>query len=391
LTCTAYLTALFKGEKMKNRTFVHGSLWVSLLVFIFMHGAILTAYSKVNPPRGDVNNNGAIDIVDSLATAQNSAVVVLFIIDGLQPDTAATAAANGAANLKMVIEQGVTVEEAYSVSPAARLELPNGSMPWGRTTAPNVAIHTGCHVYESRMMDDIFLAARDYGIKSVYVGGASSYAAFDTADFHYANSGFSDQETVARAIQHIEDDEVRLVRLHLQRIRDAWNGPGGKTDPNSDYIAAVINADNQLGVLIEALKTARVWDKTYLIVSSDHGMGQSGKSEHPANVRSSWEIFMGFYGPGIKQGDTIAYAESPDMAIMTAHFLGLRPLMGHTDPAVTIDPRGPTGTLLTNIFEGAPAALDHPQAILNYLESENFSPPTEFLHYRAAMLKQFSQ
>ena len=137
----------------------------------------------------DVNGDAKINIVDALQVAQYyvglitslsgcitvvdpaEALVVLFVIDGMQPITAATAAANGAENLKMVIEQGVTVEEAYCVSPASSLELPDGSKPWGGSSAPNVAIHTGCHLFESKDMDDIFLAAQDDAIKSVFVGG----------------------------------------------------------------------------------------------------------------------------------------------------------------------------------------------------------------------------
>jgi hypothetical protein len=319
------------------------------------------------------------------------AIVVVFIIDGMQPVAAATAAANGAANLQMVFEQGVTVEEAFSVSPSSRLELPDGSRPWGGTSPPNVAIHTGCHLFESRQMDDIFLAARDGGIKSVFVGGDNNYSVFDTADYHYASSDLSDEETVARAIQHFEDDGVRLLRLHLQRIRDDWDGPADRTDPSSPYIQAVINADRQLGVLIDALKTANAWENTYLIVAADHGMGESASSSHPADERSSWEIFLGFLGPGIKKGETIPYAESPDMALLTAHLLGLRSLNGHTDPEVTIDPKGTTGTLLTSIFEGSPSTLDHPRLIRNYLESNSYSPPEDFVSYRAAMLEQLAR
>ena len=359
----------------------------------------------------DVKGDGTIDIIDALLIAQyyvglitsltgcvtpteppilDDAIVVVFIIDGLQPITAATAANNGAENLKMVIEQGVTVTKAYCVSPSPSLVLPDGSKPWGGTTAPNVAIHTGCHLFESKKMDDIFLAARDAGIMSVFTGGANSYSGFKTADFNYA-SDMSDEDVVTKAIQHLKNDGVRLLRLHLQRIRDDWKGPNGRTDPNSDYIKAVLNADRQLGRLIDELKAANVWEKTYLIVSADHGMGNSSSSSHPANEISSWDIFMGFYGPGIKNGETIPYAESPDMAIMSAHFLGLRPLMGHTDPEVTIDPKGITAILLTNIFEGGPETIDHPQFIYKYLESKNFKPGSDYLDYRTGILNQLNQ
>lgn len=87
-------------------------------------------------------------------------VVLVFIIDGLQSDAAEVAAANGAKNLKFLIENGVIVREAYCTSPAPRMYLPDGSLPWGTSSSPNVAIHTGTHVFESREMDDIFLSAR---------------------------------------------------------------------------------------------------------------------------------------------------------------------------------------------------------------------------------------
>ena len=62
----------------------------------------------------------------------SDAHVVIFIIDGMQSDTAATTAAIGADNLKMVMEQGITVGKAYSASPEPRLDLPDGQ---GQTSA----------------------------------------------------------------------------------------------------------------------------------------------------------------------------------------------------------------------------------------------------------------
>ncbi len=97
-------------------------------------------------------------------------VVVLFVIDGLQRDAAEAAAKNGADNLKYLMENGVSVREAYSTSPAPRMFLPDGSLPWGTSSSPNVAMHTGTHVYESRQMDDIFLSAKRSGIKSQFAG-----------------------------------------------------------------------------------------------------------------------------------------------------------------------------------------------------------------------------
>jgi len=194
---------------------------------------------------------------------------------------------------------------------------------------------------------------------------------------------------VNKTIEHLRQDNTRLLRLHLQRIRDDWEGPEARTDSSSDYVKAVINADRELGRFIAALKEEGVWDKTYLIVAADHGMGRSSRSNHPANHLESWQIFMGFYGPGVKRGVTIPYAESPDIAILTSHLLGTEALQGHTDSDIEVNPRGTTGTLLKNIFEGQSDEIEHPRAIERYLQSENFAPSTEYTDYREAMIEIF--
>jgi hypothetical protein len=312
-------------------------------------------------------------------------VVIVFIIDGLQKDAAETAAANGATNLKFLIENGTIVDEAYSTSPAPRMFLPDGSLPWGTSSSPNVAMHTGTHVFESRQMDDIFLSARRAGIKSVFAGGASNYEEFTTPDFCYAGS-LSDSAVVEKGMIHFKKDGARLIRLHLQNIRDGWTGPQDKVNPHSKYQQDILKADALLGKFIQLLKDENAWNDTYIIVAGDHGMGITSESEHPPSVHSSWMTFMNFYGPGIKKGKSIPYAETPDIAIMVNYLLKLDPLKGHTDPKVKIKPSGTTGTLLSNIFEGNPDSIYHPKIIRRYLESKNFRPSDDFSEYRISML-----
>lgn len=317
--------------------------------------------------------------------------VVLFLVDGVMLEAVRTAVASGASNLQFVLENGVRVETSHSPSPAAAIELPAGSpggtLPWARATSGNVAVHTGCHLFESNQMDDIFLAARAAGIKSVFSGGDDNYAIFTTPDYHYGMR-MDDALTVERAITHLRDDGARLLRIHLQRVRDSWRGPADKTDPSSAYIRQLVQVDGLLGTLMQALKTAGVWEQTYLVIAADHGMGASAASNHPASVRSSWEPFMAFYGPGLKRGSTIPYAELPDIAVTTAHFLGLQPLRGHLDPRVTLPVRGATGTLLRNLFVGAPAELEHPRYIEKCLAlgPACMSTGDDYAAYRRTML-----
>jgi len=334
-------------------------------------------------------NGGAGGAAPTDGAAAASTTVVLFLIDGMMTEAARTAAANGATNLKFVIDNGVTVQTAHATSPASRLTLPNGSLPWGNATSGNVAVHTGTHVFESdsKGMDDIFLAARAAGIKSVFSGGDNNYAAFTSADFHLASSASSDAMVVQFAIDHLRNDEVRLIRIHLQRLRDDWMGPADLTNPASAYLRHIIAADALLGQLIAALEDAGVWSRTYLVISADHGMGTTSASAHIPAEASSWEPFMAFYGPDIKVGATIPYAELPDLAVTTMRFFQLPPLKGHIDPAVNLSVKGPTGTVLTNLFVGEPDDIPHPRYIERYLKMNTFpSSGDDYAPYRAAML-----
>jgi hypothetical protein len=317
--------------------------------------------------------------------ANTKRTVLLFVIDGLQSDAAKVAIAHGATNMRFFFENGVWVEEAYCSSPSGRLYLPDNSMPWGTAAPPNVAMHTGTHVFESRQMDDIFLAARRAHIKSVFSGSAENYKVFDTADYFYAANN-ADSAVVDFAINHLKNDGVRLLSIHVQETRRNWTGPADKTKPESRYQQYLLIVDQLLGKVIRSLKSEGVWDSTYVIVSSDHGMGATKQSDHPASVISSWQPYMNFYGPGIKRGATIPYAESPDIAVLIDYLLRLSPLRGHTDPNVSIKPKGATGTLLLNIFENNSSTLNHPKLVRRYLESKNWHPSDDYAEYRSAMV-----
>jgi arylsulfatase A-like enzyme len=235
-------------------------------------------------------------------------------------------------------------------------------------------------------MDDIFLSARRAGIVSVFAGGAANYSEFKTAD-HLYYGDLSDEEVVERGLQHFSKDGARLIRLHLQRIRRTWSGPDDTRNPKSAYIRYFVNrVDPLLAKLMTVLRSAGVWERTYVILGSDHGMGQTSSSDHPQSVLSSWQGFLAFHGPGVKRGAKIAYAESPDVAVMTNYFLGLPPLKGHLAEDVPGHFRGPTGTVLKDIFESGPSTIEHPRLIERYLVS-GLPASDRYQDYRAGMLK----
>jgi len=349
--------------------------------------AALTLACGGSPPAEDASSSGTAAAVPPV----QDPVVVMFIVDGIDLRTVQTGVKNGAKTYASLIEQGVITERFYCTSPAPRATLPNGEIPWQGSTSANVALHTGTHIFDSRKMDDIFLNARRAGIVSMFAGGSRNYAVFDTVDhLYYGGDELTDEIVVERGLQHLNEDGARLLRLHPQHIRNAWTGPEGPDDPNSKYVQYFVNTvDPLLAKLIDGLKAAGVWEKTYIILSSDHGMGQTTSSNHPQSVRSSWETFAAFYGPGIKKGATIPYAEGPDIALMVNHFLGLPPLQGHLESDLPPNLRGTTGTFLENIFEGGPDDINHPRPIERFLDAG--MPGDDYVEYRAGMIKLLSQ
>lgn len=98
---------------------------------------------------------------------------------------------------------------------------------------------------------------------------------------------------------------------------------------------------------------------------------------------SSWKNVMIFYGPNVKKAAKIPYAESPDLAILTAHLLKLSVLEGHTAPNVMLTRAGATGMLLANIFEGEPAELEHPRYVERYSNTGTYTgTSTGYADYR---------
>jgi lipoprotein-anchoring transpeptidase ErfK/SrfK len=76
-------------------------------------------------------------------------VVIQFMVDGIDHNSVRAAIASGATTLGSLLKQGVTADTYYCTSPAPRLDLPDGSRPWGGSTSSNVAMHTGTHLFES--------------------------------------------------------------------------------------------------------------------------------------------------------------------------------------------------------------------------------------------------
>jgi predicted AlkP superfamily pyrophosphatase or phosphodiesterase len=79
-----------------------------------------------------------------------------------------------------------------------------------------------------------------------------------------------DSATIDVAVHLIETRRPNVLFIHIWQTDDAQHATG-LWSPESN--AALEHADEQIGRLIDAAKRAGTWDRTILVVASDHGFG----------------------------------------------------------------------------------------------------------------------
>ena len=160
-------------------------------------------------------------------------VVMQFMIDGIDANSVRTAVASGATALGALLKEGVTLTRttarARRRACSSPMALCRGAAARARTWPCTRALTCSSR----RNIDDIFLSARRVGIVSVFAGGSQNYAIFKNAThLYYGGNELTDEIVVDRGLQHLTKDNARLLRLHLQHIRNAWKGPATPPIPN---------------------------------------------------------------------------------------------------------------------------------------------------------------
>jgi predicted AlkP superfamily pyrophosphatase or phosphodiesterase len=87
-----------------------------------------------------------------------------------------------------------------------------------------------------------------------------------------------DHNVAAIAAYVIKKDQPNLMTIHFFSV-DHYEHEQGREGPLVK--AAVADADSSVGIIINALKDAGIWDKTVLIVTGDHGFLDVTKSVQP--------------------------------------------------------------------------------------------------------------
>ena len=264
-----------------------------------------------------------------LQPARGVAHVVVISIDGLRPDMALRATMP---NLRSLMAAGAFTfwakTTALSVTLPSHTSMLTGFAPakhgveWNR----DLPLREPVYPLKPTVME---LATRA-GLVTAMVAGKSKFAAlnrpgtithvFIPAD---ANSSVDDETVAQHAVDMITQYKPALLFIHFPGVDHAGHASGWGSD---EQLAAVGEADVQLGKVLRALVTAGWRDNTAIIVTADHG--GAGRTHGPDDARSR-HIPWVLSGPGVKRGFDLTQIEerevrTEDTAATVCYLLGLQ-------------------------------------------------------------------
>jgi predicted AlkP superfamily pyrophosphatase or phosphodiesterase len=76
----------------------------------------------------------------------------------------------------------------------------------------------------------------------------------------------------------IKKDQPNLMTIHFFSVDHYQHEQGRKGDA---VTAAIRDADSSVGIIVNALKAAKIWEQTLLIVTGDHGFKDVNTNVHP--------------------------------------------------------------------------------------------------------------
>lgn len=127
------------------------------------------------------------------------------------------------------------------------------------------------------------------------------------------------ENTTRRAIAEIKEKKPTFLFVHLDHVDHAGHESGHGTP---EYYAAVDEADKYIGMMIDAVKEAGIFDSTITLVTADHGgVGKGHGGATMAEIEIPWIMA----GPGIAKGKEITKpVNTYDTAATVAYIFDLK-------------------------------------------------------------------
>ncbi len=129
-----------------------------------------------------------------------------------------------------------------------------------------------------------------------------------------------ENETTEKAIECIKNQKPDFLFVHIDYVDHVGHAIGHFTP---EYYKAIAKADSITGAVIAALKSAGIYERTVILITSDHGGIKTG---HGGKTLAEIEIPWIISGPGIKKGFEITEpVETYFTAPTLAKILGVEP------------------------------------------------------------------
>jgi predicted AlkP superfamily pyrophosphatase or phosphodiesterase len=258
---------------------------------------------------------------------------MIISIDGLRPDLALRA---NTPTLHAMLDQGSFTFWAYTTAFAITLpshtSMLTGVPPTKHLIEWNSDLPLIHPVYPA--YPTVFELAHKAGYTTAMAAGKSKFINLDkpgTIDWVFLPPSITTEDDVvtAAATQMIAQHHPQVMFVHLPSVDNSGHKFGWATP---EQMQAIANADTCVAKILDALKTAGVFDHTLIIVTADHG--GAGLSHGPDDPRSRHIPWIAI-GPGLKQGfDLTRIAElnvhTEDTFATVCAFLGI-PVVRHVD------------------------------------------------------------
>ena len=232
---------------------------------------------------------------------QSAEFALVITIDGLRADAILKA---DAPNLKALIKEGSYTPSAKTVDPPKTLpshtSLVTGLVPKKHLTFINEWIEDMGYVE----FDTIFTLAKKEGFSTAmfvgkdklnFIAVPKSIDKLEVVEY----SPTSVKEISNSFISYMKENKPRMTLIHFHEPDITGPKQGWMSE---EYLNALQRVDTELGNIINALKQAGIYEKTFLVITSDHGgKGKTHKGDHPDVTTIPWLAV----GEGVKQDYSI--------------------------------------------------------------------------------------
>lgn len=232
---------------------------------------------------------------------QSAEFALVITIDGLRADAIAKA---NAPNLTDLIKEGSYTPSAKTVDPPKTLpshtSLVTGLVPKKHLTFINEWIEDMGYVE----FDTIFTLAKKEGFSTAmfvgkdklnFIAVPNSIDKLEVVEY----SPTSVKEISNSFISYMKENKPRMTLIHFPEPDITGHKQGWMSE---EYLNALQRVDAELGNIINALKQAGIYEKTFLVITSDHGgKDKTHKGDHPDVTTIPWLAI----GEGVKQDYSI--------------------------------------------------------------------------------------